>query len=77
VPARHVKLTFAGPVGKEPIIYQLGKNFDLITNIRRADVVGDAGWVVLYLEGEDSEIERGLQFCRQRGVVVEKVEDLS
>ena len=77
MPARHVKLTFAGSVGKEPIIYQLGKNFQLITNIRRADVVGDAGWVVVDLEGDDSEIERGLQFCRQRGVVVEKAEDPS
>ncbi len=74
MPARHVKLTFAGQVGREPIIYQLGKKFELITNIRRADVVGDEGWVVVYLEGEDSEIERGLEFCRLRGVLVEKVE---
>ncbi len=74
MPTRQVKLTFAGQVGREPVIYQLGKNFGLITNIRRADVAGDEGWVVVDLEGEAAEIERGLAYCRERGVVVELLE---
>ncbi len=76
MPLRHVKLTFSGTVGKEPILYQLGKHFDLITNIRRADVVADSGWVIVDLEGDEAQIARGLDFCRQRGVVVEPLETL-
>ena len=33
-----VYLTFPSDLIQEPIIYQLGKNFDIVTNIRRADV---------------------------------------
>ena len=58
---------------KEPIIYQLGQNFDLITNIRRADVREDMGWVVLELDGEDSEIQRGLDWVSAIGVRVDPV----
>ena len=35
-----------------PIIYELGKSFNLVTNIRRADVTEDRGWVILELDGE-------------------------
>ena len=44
---KKVKFTFPTDLIKEPLIYQLGQQFSLITNIRRADVRPDVGWVVL------------------------------
>ena len=55
---QRVKFTFTGEMIKEPVIWKLGKQFDLVTNIRRADVTADRGWVILELEGELEEIER-------------------
>jgi ABC-type methionine transport system ATPase subunit len=70
---QRVKFTFASDLVKEPIIYQLGHNFHLVTNIRRADVGEDMGWVVLELHGEKEEIERGLQWVSSTGVRVDPV----
>ena len=70
---QRVKFTFLTALVKEPIIYQLGKNFDVVTNIRRADVREDMGWVVLELDGEDSEIQRGLDWVSAIGVRVDPV----
>lgn len=70
---RRVKFTFPTDLVKEPIIYNLGLNFQVVTNIRRADVQEDMGWVVLELEGEDAEIERGLEWVSSTGVRVAPV----
>ena len=70
---QRVKFTFLTELVREPIIYQLGKNFQLVTNIRRADVREDMGWVVLELDGEDTEIQRGLDWVSAIGVRVDPV----
>ena len=70
---QRVKFTFMTELVKEPIIYQLGQNFQVVTNIRRADVREDMGWVVLELDGEDTEIERGLDWVSAIGVRVDPV----
>lgn len=68
-----VKFTFVEQLIKEPIIWKLAREFDLVTNIRRADVTDERGWVVLELEGERDEIERGLDWVREHGVRVDPV----
>ena len=70
---QRVKFTFEGDLVKEPIIYRLGHDFHLVTNIRRADVGDTLGWVVLELDGETEEIERGLQWVNDTGVRVDLV----
>jgi len=70
---QRVKFTFVDALVKEPIIYRLGRDFDIVTNIRRADVQEELGWVVLELEGEDSEINRGLAWVSSTGVRVDPV----
>ena len=70
---QRVKFTFLDELVKEPIIYRLGRDFDIVTNIRRADVQEDMGWVVLELEGEDAEIQRGLEWVGSTGVRVDPV----
>ncbi len=70
---QRVKFTFPTELVKEPVIWKLGKQFDLVTNIRRADVTEDRGWVVLELEGELEEIERGVRWVTEQGVRVDPV----
>ncbi len=70
---QRVKFTFMTELVKEPIIYRLGREFNLVTNIRRADVREDMGWVVLELDGDDTEIQRGLDWVASTGVRVDPV----
>ena len=70
---QRIKFTFIGDLVKEPIIYNLGRDFKIVTNIRRADVQEDMGWVVLELEGEDDEIQRGLKWVGSTGVRIDPV----
>ena len=70
---QRVKFTFMTQLVKEPIIYRLGQEFNLVTNIRRADVREDMGWVVLELDGDDAEIQRGLDWVSAIGVRVDPV----
>jgi hypothetical protein len=70
---QRVKFTFPQELIKEPVIWRLGRDFQLVTNIRRADVTDDRGWVVLELEGEMEEIERGVQWVVEMGVRVDPV----
>ena len=70
---QRVKFTFPTELIKEPVIWKLGREFDLVTNIRRADVTEDRGWVVLELDGEMGEIERGIRWVQEQGVRVDPV----
>lgn len=68
---RHVRLTFSPELIKEPLIYQLGQEFQVVTNIRMADVDAKVGWVVLGLEGDEDEVARALDWVRSKGVRVD------
>ena len=70
---RHIMFTFPQELIREPIIYNLGQQFNIITNIRRADVSEDKGWVVLELEGEENDIEQGIAWVTSKGVRVDPV----
>ncbi len=68
---QRVRFTFLDRLIKEPVIYQMGHDFGVVTNIRRADIQEGIGWVLLELEGEDDEIERALKWVRSLGVRVD------
>lgn len=70
---KRVKFSFPADLITEPVIYQLGQKFQVVTNIRRADVREGMGWVVLEMEGDDHEIERGLEWVKGHGVRVDPV----
>ena len=67
------RLTFPDQLVTRPIIYDMGRQFEVITNIRRADVGVDVGWVILELEGPEEEIEKALAWARAEGVRVDPV----
>jgi len=71
---KRVRFTFAPQLITLPIIYELGHQFQVVTNIRMADVDEQVGWVVLELEGDAAEIERGLDWAQAKGVRVDPIE---
>ena len=70
---RQVMFTFPPELIRESIIYTLSHQFKVVTNIRRADISEDKGWVVLELEGEEKEIEEGITWVTSKGVRVDPV----
>ena len=68
-------LTFPEHVIQEPIVYRLGKDFDLVTNIRRANVEERFGWVILEVDGSVDEVARAVSWLGDRGVQVERIGD--
>ena len=65
---QRVKFTFPEDLVTQSVIYEMGHKFEVVTNIRRADVREDVGWVVLELDGADDEIRRSVDWVRSIGV---------
>ena len=70
---RQVMFTFPQELIREPVIYTLSHQFKVVTNIRRADISENRGWVVLELDGEEEEIEQGIAWVTSKGVRVDPV----
>ncbi|MGH7326350.1 MAG: NIL domain-containing protein [Candidatus Rokuibacteriota bacterium] len=68
------RLTFPPNLIQEPVLYRLVKDFDILINIRRADVKADHGWVVLEMEAAEETLQRGVAWLKQRGVQVDPIE---
>ncbi len=70
---KRVRFTFPDHLIKEPLIYNLGNEFQVITNVRMADVDEKSGWVVLELDGTDDEIAKSISWAEAKGVRVDPV----
>jgi len=67
---RRVHLTFPEKLIQEPVIYNLGKTYNIVTNIRRANVEDTVGWVILEIEADDAALDEGLAYVQSLGVQV-------
>ena len=70
---KQVTLVFPQHLIKEPVIYMMAKEYDVIPNIRRARVTESAGEVTLELEGSDDNLKKAVAFLEKKGVKVEPV----
>lgn len=71
---RRVKLTFPQSLIKEPVIFTMAKQFDVMPNIRRARVTETIGEMILELQGDDANLEKGISWLKEKGIDVELVE---
>ena len=58
----------------QPIVFELGHRFKVVTNIRQASVDEEIGIVSVEIDGEEGEIERAIAWLEELGVKVEPVE---
>ena len=67
-------LTFPQHLISEPLIHRVGKDFGLVTNIRRANIEEAHGWVILEMEGPDEAIGDAVAWLASQGVQVDRIE---
>ena len=70
---KQVTLIFPQHLIKEPVIYMMSKEYDVIPNIRRAKVTESVGEVTLELEGPEESLKKAVVFLEKKGVKVEPV----
>jgi ABC-type methionine transport system ATPase subunit len=68
-------LTLPPKLVEEPVIFTLGKRFDLVTNLKRASIDDRLAWVILEVEGEDEALQEAVAWLTQQGVQVDRLED--
>lgn len=71
---QRVYLTFSEQTVREPLIWKLGHEFDVITNIRTAEVREHMGLVGLEIEGKSAVVEASLKWLQEQGVQVDPIE---
>lgn len=69
-----VKLTFPQQLIKEPVLFKMAKEFDIMPNIRRARVTETVGEMVMELEGTEENLTKGIESLKQQGIEVELAE---
>ncbi|MEX0873723.1 MAG: NIL domain-containing protein [Actinomycetota bacterium] len=74
MPKVRLHLTFPDTLIKDPIIWRLGRQYDIITNIRRANVEESVGWVILEVEGAEEALEQGISWMKEMGVQVDRLD---
>jgi L-aspartate semialdehyde sulfurtransferase ferredoxin len=74
VQRQRLKLTFPEPLIREPVIYTLGKRFDVVTNIRRADIRETTGWVIMEVTGTEQRLDEARRHLEGLGVRVDDLE---
>ena len=67
-------LMFQPRLVTQPVVYDLGKKFAVVTNIRQASVNEEIGLVSIELQGESAEIDRAIAWLEEIFVKVEPVE---
>ena len=67
------QLYFSQKLIKEPIMFLVARDNQLLLNIRRAKITPEAGEATIELEGQQADIEKAEKAFRAKGVDVEPV----
>jgi ABC-type methionine transport system ATPase subunit len=71
-----VRLTFPEDLVRQPIVARLAREWNVLANIRKANVDENEGWIVCELEGESEAIEGSIAWLRDSGVLVDLLGDV-
>lgn len=58
---------------KEPVIYRMSKQFDVVFNLRRAKITEKIGEIVLELEGDETALNKASAWLASQGVKIEPI----
>ncbi|MBL8840477.1 MAG: NIL domain-containing protein [Planctomycetes bacterium] len=70
---QQIYCTFPKEKIRDPVLYMLGKKFNVIPNIRGATINDEMGIVFLELEGEADEVAKAVDYLRTSQVRVDTV----
>ena len=71
-----VRLTFPEHLITEPLIGKMMRQFDVLPNIRRANIEDTVGWMVCEITGERKVVEEALAWLSAEGVQVDRLRDV-
>lgn len=71
-----VKLTFPEGLIKEPVLGRMVRQFDVLPNIRRANVEEHVGWIVCELDGDAAAVDAAVAWLEEVGVEVDHLGDV-
>ena len=57
-----------------PVVWELARKFQVVTNVRQASVTDEIGIVCLELDGKRGEVKAAISWLEKQGVNVEPVE---
>jgi len=66
-------LTFPEHLIDEPVIHELGQRFDVVTNIRGANVDERFAWVILEIVGSEGQVAEAVTWLTEKGITVERL----
>jgi ABC-type methionine transport system ATPase subunit len=67
-------LMYPAKLIQQPLLWQLAKKFDVVTNVRQASINDEIGLVCLELDGKRLEIKNAVKWLEKQGVKVEPIE---
>jgi hypothetical protein len=67
-------VSFPEELVDRPMIYELVKRFDVVPNIRRANVEAHSGWIILELSGEEPARDGAVAYLEELGCTVNRME---
>jgi L-aspartate semialdehyde sulfurtransferase ferredoxin len=59
---------------QQPLIWEIGRKFKVVTNIRQASVTDEIGIVCLEVDGRRANVKASIQWLEKLGVNVDPVE---
>lgn len=70
-----LRLTFPEHLVTQPVLGRLTREFDVLPNIRRAQVEESSGWVICELAGDDEDVDAAEDWLMNLGVQVDRLHD--
>jgi ABC-type methionine transport system ATPase subunit len=67
-------VSFPESLVERPMIYELVKRFDVVPNIRRANVEAHSGWIILELSGDHEVCNAAVAYLEHLGCTVNRME---
>lgn len=67
-------VSFPEELVDRPMIYEIVKAFDVVPNIRRANVEAHSGWVILELTGDQAQLDGAIGHLEGLGCTVNRME---
>lgn len=67
-------VSFPEELVDRPMIYEMVKRYDVVPNIRRANVEAHSGWVILELAGDSAQCESAIAYLEEVGCTVSRME---
>jgi L-aspartate semialdehyde sulfurtransferase ferredoxin len=67
-------VSFPEQLVDRPLIYEVIKEFDVVPNIRRANVEDHSGWIILEMIGDNAQLDASVAYLEEVGCTVNRME---